>query len=62
MCNPATAIRLSGGAAVKVERIFVPDRAKRAYYEDLFALYKESYQALESVNADFQQASRLTLP
>lgn len=43
----------AGGAVVKVERIFVPDSTKRAYYEDLFALFKESYLALEGVHAGF---------
>lgn len=43
----------AGGEAVKVEQEFVPNAAKRDYYDALFGLYQESYQALVGVNAGF---------
>ena len=45
----------AGGEAVKVEREFVPNATMQAYYDTLFALYQESYQALVAVNAGFAE-------
>ncbi|MEZ4677808.1 MAG: FGGY family carbohydrate kinase [Caldilineaceae bacterium] len=51
----------ASGEAVKVDREFVPDGAKRNYYDALFGLYQESYQALVRVNAGFSERFETSL-
>ncbi len=45
----------AGKQSVKIEKEFFPNEAKRAYYDDLYHLYKESYQLLIGLNKRFHQ-------
>ena len=47
----------AGSAAVNVEKAFLPNPAKRTYYDDLYGLYQESYQSLVGVNEGFYRLS-----
>jgi xylulokinase len=45
----------AGKASVTVEKTFLPNVTKRAYYDDLFHLYQESYQSLIRINQGFSR-------
>ena len=55
-----TDLAMAGGQAVKVEKEFLPNHAKRTYYDDLYALYQESYHSLVAVNQGLHRSISTT--